>query len=48
MPGDLLGPVSSGPVLLLKITLKLNINLPIIGRRFVVRVVMDNSPSNIF
>ena len=38
----------SGPVILLKITLEWSINLQYIWRRDVVRVLMNDSPSNIF
>ena len=48
MPKDLLWPVSSGPVILSKITLELTINWQNIRRRVVDTVLMNNSPSNIF
>ena len=40
--------MSSGPVILLKITLQWSINLQNIWRRVVDRVLMNNYPSNIF
>ena len=41
-------PVSSGPVILIKITLEWSINFQNIWRRGVDRELIDNSPSNIF
>ena len=40
--------MSSGPIILLKISLELSTNLPNIWRGVVERALMNNSPSNIF